>query len=87
MTPDLTRNTRQGQFLADIFSRVVEAVAPHLTIDDQLTLADAASWLWNYRSSEVRTAELPVAYQKTGQGASVLVPKVDVEDFASGIRS
>lgn len=96
---DLTRNTRQRKFLTDIFSRVVErrdpraildlveTVAPYLTIDDQLSLADAASWLWDYRTADVSTSEIPVIYRRTEQGASVLVPKVDVEEFASGIPS
>lgn len=96
---DLTRNTRQREFLNHIFRRVVdrsdpraildaiETVAPHLTVDDQLTLADAASWLWDYRSSEVSTAEIPVDYERTEQGASVLVPTVDVEEFAAEVPS
>lgn len=96
---DLTRNTRQRKFLIDVFRRVVqredprtildivETVAPHLTIDDQLTLADAASWLWAARSSQIETAEIPVTYGRSDQGGSVLLPAVDVEDFASGITS
>jgi LCP family protein required for cell wall assembly len=96
---DLTRNTRQRQFLTDIFERVagrndpraildlIETVAPHLTVDDQLSLTDAASWLWDLRDAEVSTPEIPVAYERTAQGASVLVPTIDVEEFVADIPS
>lgn len=94
---DLSRNTRQRRFLTDMFDRMIdqnsprgilemiESVAPHLTFDDELSLADAAAWLWGFRSSEIGTAEIPVAYARTDRGASVLVPEVDVQDFVSGL--
>jgi LCP family protein required for cell wall assembly len=96
---DLTRNARQRQLLVDVLHRqsgrndpraileLVRSAAPHLTIDDQLSLVDAASWLWDYRNAEVNMAEIPVAYQRTGSGASVLVPTVDVASFLHGLAS
>lgn len=94
---DLTRNARQRQFFADLLDRqadrndpqeildLVEAVTPHMTIDDQLSLTDAASWLWDYRRADVDVAEIPVEYDRTDGGASVLVPDVDVGRFVEQV--
>lgn len=96
---DLTRNRRQREFLIDLLEthattsdpgevrELVEAVAPHLTIDDDLSLADFASWVWDYRDADVEVAEIPVEYRQSKGGASVLVPAVDVDDFFESVPS
>lgn len=96
---DLTRNERQRSFLLSMFDRltrtsglgeirrVVQSVAPHLTIDDELAIRDLASWLWDFRGAEVEAESIPVAAETTSGGASVLVPTVDVEEFAASINS
>lgn len=90
---DLERNERQRGFLMEMFRRLTDlsgpgaildalrAAAPHLTIDDQLAMTDAAAWLWEFRRSDVDTLELPVAGKTTSGGAAVLEPTVDVERF------
>jgi polyisoprenyl-teichoic acid--peptidoglycan teichoic acid transferase len=87
---DLTRNDRQRTFLIDIFEQVTAsadpgqladlagAMAPYLTVDDRLSLGDVAGWAWESRSSDLRTAELPVEFSTTEAGASVLVATVDI---------
>jgi LCP family protein required for cell wall assembly len=94
---DLERNERQRQFLIDMLHRqsarsgptailaTLRSVAPYLTIDETLSLSDAVGWVWDFRTSEVRTAELPVTADTTSGGAYVLTPTVDVPDFVSGI--
>lgn len=96
---DLTRNERQRDFLVDVLHRqagrtdprailnTVESVAPHVTIDDQLSLADVAAWLWDLRDADVETVEIPVTGRTTSGGAYVLIPTVDVVSFAAGIPS
>lgn len=90
---DLVRNERQRQFLMDMFHRLTDlsgpaaildalrAAAPHLTVDDQLAMRDAAAWLWDFRRSDVDTVEIPVAGKTTSGGAAVLEPTVDLEEF------
>ncbi len=94
---DLTRNARDRQFLVDLLHRqaqskdprsmlnTIESIAPYLTIDDQLTLTDAAAWLWDSRNATVHTYEVPVTGKVTSVGADVLVPTVDVADFVASI--
>ncbi|HEX2153330.1 MAG TPA: LCP family protein [Acidimicrobiia bacterium] len=90
---DLVRNERQRQFLIDMFHRLADksgpgaildalkAAAPHLTIDDQLAMSDAAAWLWEFRRADVDTLEIPVTGRTTSGGAAVLEPTVDVDEF------
>jgi LCP family protein required for cell wall assembly len=90
---DLHRNERQRRFIVDMFDRMatrsgpgaihdaLRSIAPHLTIDDQLSLGDAAAWAWSMRSADIRTAEIPVADHVTSGGAAVLVPTVDIPTF------
>jgi LCP family protein required for cell wall assembly len=96
---DLTRNERQRRFLVDILHKhtsrsnpfgianTIEDVAPHLTIDDELTLTDMAAWIWDFRNADVETAEVPVEEVTTYSGARVLVPAVDVEEFVQELTS
>lgn len=96
---DLSRNERQRQFALDMFRRlardsrpdaildVLRAVAPHLTIDDQLSMADAAAWIWELRDADIEAEEIPVRSQTSPDGAAVLVPTRDVEELAAGLIS
>jgi LCP family protein required for cell wall assembly len=93
---DLTRNRRQGRFLVDMFERLtdvsqpgaildaVRRVAPHLTLDDGLSLRRVTAWGWRLRQAELEVVELPVADEETAPGAAVLVPTVDVAEFIEG---
>lgn len=90
---DLTRNRRQRRFLVDMFERLTDAsqpgaileaarrVAPHLTLDDGLSLRRVTAWGWRLRQAELEVVELPVADEVTASGAAVLVPTVDVAEF------
>lgn len=94
---DLTRNERQRQLLMDTFDRLTDRsdplairdalkeAAPHLTIDDELSLTDVAAWTWMLRDAEVRDAEIPVRRETTSGGASVLVPTVDVAEYVADL--
>jgi LCP family protein required for cell wall assembly len=96
---DLTRNQRQRQFLLDMFERVtagaspdtmldlVNDVAPFVTIDDRLSLTNVAAWGWQLRSTGLETAEIPVEFAATAEGASVLVPTVDVRQFIADLTA
>ena len=96
---DLTRNQRQRQFLLDMFERVTDGaspdtmldlvndVAPFVTIDDRLALTDVAAWGWELRSTGLDTAEIPVEFAATPEGASVLVPTVDVRQFIDDLTA
>ena len=90
---DLTRNQRQRRFLISMLHRqaeragpgdvlgLIESLAPHLTIDDELTLPDAASWIWDLRNAVVETREIPVTSETTSTGEAVLLPTVDIEEL------
>jgi LCP family protein required for cell wall assembly len=96
---DLERNARQRQFLLEMLSRATDAsnpgqllslaeeVAPHLTMDSQLELREAVRWGWLFRSAEMTEAEIPVVYQTTDDGASVLVPDTDLKALARDLFS
>jgi LCP family protein required for cell wall assembly len=96
---DLARNKRQRVFLIGMFDRLTQssgpgevrvalhAAAPHLTIDDALSLTDLAAWTWQFRNANVETAAIPVANETTSEGEVVLVPTVDVEGFSAGLSS
>lgn len=94
---DLTRNERQRSFLLDMFERLrrrsgpgaildgLRTAAPHLTIDDQLSMADAAAWVWRLRGADVETGEIPVRNRATAGGAAVLVPTTDVAQLVDDL--
>lgn len=96
---DLTRNRRQRRFLVDMFERLTDAsrpgaildavrrVAPHLTLDDGLSLRRVTAWGWRLREAELEVTELPVADETTASGAAVLVPTVDVAEFIEGVAT
>jgi LCP family protein required for cell wall assembly len=94
---DLTRNSREREFLMDMLHResqlrdprsildTIQSVAPYLTIDDQLSLTDASAWLWDFRNAAVKTDEIPVTETTTATGADVLLPTVDIPSFVAGL--
>jgi LCP family protein required for cell wall assembly len=94
---DLTRNERQRIFMVDMFERiaadsdprtilgVLREAAPHLTVDDGLSLREAAVWAWRFRGADVQTADIPVADHRTSAGAAVLVPTVDIATHVADI--
>lgn len=96
---DLSRNERQREFLVDIFERLGEgsspqdilealrSAAPYLTIDDRLSMTDAAAWIWEFRDAGVNTHEIPVRNETTPGGAQVLVPTTDAAQLADELTS
>lgn len=95
---DLARNQRQRQFIIDIMSRLSDfsslqaltttarAVAPHLTVDDQLTMSDAVSLAWALRGldrGDLTELEVPVADHVTGEGAAVLVATIPIGEIVA----
>jgi LCP family protein required for cell wall assembly len=100
---DLTRNERQREFLVFMMSQlgdfsspqdiigVAQAVAPFVTVDQDLTLMDAvglASTLRGLGKSGVVELEVPVSDYIAPSGASVLQAVIDpasiVADFLNG---
>lgn len=94
---DLTRNRRQRSFLVDVFDRLahrsgpvavqeaLRSVAPYLTIDDELSLAEVAGWIWRFRSADIETDTVPVTERTTSDGAAVLEPEVRVAEFVADL--
>lgn len=92
-TSDLDRNARQRAFLIEVLDRVLATsspvrllglarrLAPHLTIDDALSLRDAVSWAWAMRGADITHTEIPVHDHTTAAGARVLVPAVDLRSL------
>jgi LCP family protein required for cell wall assembly len=93
---DLARNQRQREFLIDMMGRLADfsspgslaalagALAPHITVDDELTLSDAVDLAWAMRSlgrGAIDELEVPVADHITDTGAAVLVPTRPVADI------
>jgi LCP family protein required for cell wall assembly len=103
---DLTRNDRQREFMIfmmgymgdlsnpqDIIG-VAQAIAPYVTVDDQLSLMNAvglATTINGMGSGAFEELLIPVADFTADSGAAVLVPTVDpsmiVSDFLDGLRA
>jgi anionic cell wall polymer biosynthesis LytR-Cps2A-Psr (LCP) family protein len=90
---DLTRNERQRAFLISMMGRVSDlgnptdvlsiarAVAPYVTVDDDLSLMDAvglASTMKGLDTGDVVELEIPVADYVADDGAMVLIATADV---------
>ncbi len=94
---DLARMERERRFLVDMFRRVGEdvgmdglldlagEVAPYVTVDDDLSLRDAAKLVWQMRGDEVRTVEIPVADYRLDTGAAILVPTTDPSELVGDL--
>lgn len=96
---DLTRNQRQRDFLVEMLGRlsdftepqdafrVAQTIAPHLTVDTELGVADAVSLAWTMRGlgHSIEEVEIPVADYTTQAGADVLVATTDIERMIAEI--
>ncbi len=91
---DLTRNQRQQEVILDMFSRigqfgtlneltgVVAQLSHAFTLDDNISLADAANLAWDLRGIDPATIKrltIPVEGYVTSAGAQVLLPTVAFE--------
>ncbi|HEX9763441.1 MAG TPA: hypothetical protein VGA97_10110, partial [Acidimicrobiia bacterium] len=66
---------------------VAGSLAPHVTVDDQLTLSDAVNLAWAMRhldQGEITELEVQVQDYLTDQGAAVLLPVTPVDDIVAG---
>jgi LCP family protein required for cell wall assembly len=92
---DLVRNQRQRDFLIEMMGRLADftspqsltsmamALAPHITVDDTLTIGDAVNLAWIMRdlgSGDITELEIPVIDHITEDGAAVLVPVTPVDE-------
>lgn len=93
---DLVRNQRQRGFIIEVLSGLsrfsspqaltttARAVAPHLTVDDQLTLSEAVNLAWALRGlkqGDFTELEVPVIDHITENGAAVLVPRTPIDEI------
>ncbi len=92
---DLTRNQRQQEILLQMLSKVrsfksvgrllgtIEGLADAFTIDDDLSLRDAANLAWDARALDpnaIHRLKVPVRNHVTDSGAQVLVPTASFTD-------
>ncbi|HSJ84217.1 MAG TPA: LCP family protein [Acidimicrobiia bacterium] len=93
---DLTRNQRQREFLLSMLGRlsnfgsptdiaeVARSIAPHVTVDSELSFIDAVNLAWTMRGlsrGNIDELEIPVSDATTASGAAVLVAEVDIADL------
>lgn len=99
---DLTRNDRQRDFLISMMGQVsdlsspqsmlsiAQAVAPYVTVDDQLSLMDAvglASTMKGLSTGDVVELVISVSDYVTESGANVLIATFDVADLVADFLS
>lgn len=99
---DLARNKRQRDFLIEMMGRLSDftspqaltamarAVAPHITVDSELSLMTAVNMAWDMRGlddGDVTELEVPVYDYTTDTGAAVLLPSTPVEDVVADFLS
>jgi anionic cell wall polymer biosynthesis LytR-Cps2A-Psr (LCP) family protein len=99
---DLTRNQRQQDLLLDVagragsfdspaaLSRFVASLSDAFTLDDRLSLTDAANLAWNnrhVRPEHVVRLTVPVQPFTTSGGAQVLLPTTPFADLLAPYRS
>jgi len=96
---DLTRNERQRQFLVDMLGRLgnfrdpsealetAEAIAPFVTVDNELGLTQAVSLAWSMRGldDDLTEIDIPVQDYQTQAGAQVLIAAVDIESVIADV--
>jgi LCP family protein required for cell wall assembly len=96
---DLTRNTRQRQFLIEMMGKLshftdpkealsaAQSIAPYVTVDNDLSLTQAVSLAWTMRGlgSSIKEIEIPVSDYVTQAGADVLVPEADIESMIADV--
>jgi len=96
---DLARNERQREFMIDIMGRLsdftspqamasaAQSIAPFVTVDAELTLAEAVDLAWALRrmgSGAIRELDVPVYDFTTEAGAAVLVASVPIDEIVAG---
>jgi LCP family protein required for cell wall assembly len=99
---DLVRNERQRAFLLDILgemadvtspqdiAQVARAVAPFVTVDDDLSLMSAVNLAYTMRglsSGSVSELDVPVYDDTTSGGAAVLRPSTPVDEIVAEFLS
>ncbi|MEL6983863.1 MAG: hypothetical protein AAFO29_15665, partial [Actinomycetota bacterium] len=99
---DLTRNQRQQDLLLDVagragsfdspaaLSRFVASLSDAFTLDDRLSLTDAANLAWNnrhVRPEYVIRVTVPVQPYTTSGGAQVLLPTTPFADILAPYRT
>ena len=99
---DLVRNERQRAFLIDMLgeiadvtspqdiAQVARAVAPFVTVDDDLSLMDAVNLAYTMRglsSGSVSELKVPVYDDTTSGGAAVLRPSTPVDEIVAEFLS
>ncbi|HUG31914.1 MAG TPA: LCP family protein [Acidimicrobiia bacterium] len=99
---DLVRNERQRAFLVDMMTRVADvtspqamaqtaqAVAPYVTVDDDLSLVRAVNLALTMRglsSGSITEMEVPVYDDTTSGGAAVLRASTPVEEIVAEFLS
>lgn len=95
---DLVRNERQREFLTEMMGRLSDfsspqdiastasAVAPHVTVDEDMSLMGAVDFAWSMRglgSGAVEELEIPVYDDTTAQGAAVLRPSEPIDEIVA----
>lgn len=93
---DLARNERQREFLIEMIGRLSDfsspqslagtarSVAPHVTVDSELSLVSAVDLAWSLRGlgrGDVTELEVAVIDHTTPSGAAVLLPSSPIEDI------
>lgn len=96
---DLARNERQRVFMIDMMSQLsdftspqalafsAQAIAPFITVDSELTLAEAVDLAWALRgmgNGAIRQLDVPVHDFTTAAGAAVLVASVPIDEVIAG---
>ncbi|MGA7271348.1 MAG: LCP family protein [Acidimicrobiia bacterium] len=96
---DLTRNSRQRQFLIEMMGKLsnftdpkealsaAQSIAPYVTVDTDLGLSQAVSLAWTMRGlgTSIQEIEIPVSDYVTQAGAEVLVPAADIESIIANV--
>lgn len=95
---DLERNARQRDFLIDMMGKLsnftspqdlaatARAVAPHVTVDSDLSIVTAVDLAWTLRDLDdghVTELEVPVYDHTTEAGAAALLPSTPVSEIVS----
>lgn len=96
---DFSRNERQRAFLIDMLGQLgdfgdpqamastVAAIAPFITVDSRMSLTEAVDLAWALRSAGVRSIielDVPVYNHTTDRGASVLLPRIPIDQIVAG---
>jgi hypothetical protein len=64
---------------------LARSLTPDLTMDTELSPAEAVDWMFELRGGDLDQAEIPVDYLTTPAGQSVLVPTADVAELVRAL--